>query len=304
MYNVTDNEFREGKPMKFFQSAYAKINLFLDITEKHDDGFHEICSIMHTVSLRDSVSVEIFPSVAPKIVIYVRGKYFLPCNNKNLAYRGAEAFMDALCEQFSVRIGINKRIPVAAGLAGGSSDAAAVLKALNKIKGTPFSKEKLCEIGAQLGSDIPYCVLGRTQLCTGRGEKMSYIPFKEKLNIVIAVGNEHVSTAAAYARLDEMYENFTNYEESSREKLEGITKGLREGNVRAIAENMYNIFEDAVLPMCPQARKIKEKMLEMGALGAMMSGSGPSVFGIFESKEKAEEVASALGGNAYAVTTV
>ena len=290
--------------MKIFGAANAKINLFLDVTGKQSDGFHDICSIMHSVGLRDSISVEVLPASESKISIYVKGKYYLPCNNKNIAYRGAQIFMDALCEPLHVRIGINKAIPVAAGLAGGSSDAAAVLKTLNRIKGHPFSRDKLCELGAQLGSDVPSCILGGTQLCCGRGEKMTHIPFKKRLNVVVAIGDEHVSTATAYAKLDEMYNDFKDERESALPRLDRITNGLIEGDIRMIADNMYNIFEQAILPMCPQAREIKNKMLEAGALGAMMSGSGPAVFGIFESKESAERAVKTLGENAYAVTTV
>jgi len=290
--------------MKTFEKANAKINLFLDVVGKMEDGFHEIRSIMHSVSLCDSISVERFPSSEGRISIFVRGKYFLPCNNKNLAYRAAEMFSEALQEKLSVRIGIQKRIPVAAGLAGGSSDAAAVLKALNRINGYPFTREKLCEIGEKLGSDVPYCILGKTQLCCGRGEKMQMLPFKKKLNFVVAIGDEHVSTALAYARLDEMYGDFKETGADSEQKYNALMKAIAEQDERGVAANMYNIFESAVLPMCPEAQAIKEKMLEQGALGAMMSGSGPSVFGIFESREKAEQVASLIGENAFVASSV
>ena len=290
--------------MKTFEKANAKINLFLDVVGKMDNGFHEIRSIMHSVTLCDSISVERFSSSESRISIYVKGKYFLPRNNKNLAYRAAELFSEALQESLSVRIGVQKRIPVAAGLAGGSSDAAAVLKALNRMTGYPFTREMLCKIGEALGSDVPYCILGKTQLCEGRGEKMQMIPFKKKLNFVVAIGDEHVSTAVAYSKLDEMYGDFKDADADSVQKYNALMEAIAARDERGIAANMYNIFESAVVPMCPEARAIKEKMLENGALGAMMSGSGPSVFGIFESREKAEEVAAIIGENAFAVTSV
>ena len=290
--------------MKTFEKANAKINLFLDVVRKMDDGFHEIRSVMHSISLCDSVSVERFSSSEGRISIYVKGKYFLPCNNKNLAYRAAELFSEALQEKLSIRIGIQKRIPVAAGLAGGSSDAAAVLKALNRINGYPFKREMLCKIGEKLGSDVPYCILGKTQLCCGRGEKMQMLQLKKKLNFVVAIGDEHVSTAAAYSRLDELYGDFNERASESKQRYDALLKAIAEQDERGIASNMYNIFESAVLPMCPQAQAIKEKMLENGALGAMMSGSGPSVFGIFESREKAEHVAALIGDNAFVAYSV
>ena len=290
--------------MKTFEKANAKINLFLDVVGKMDNGFHEIRSVMHSITLSDSISIERFPSSEGRISIFVKGKYFLPCNNKNLAYRAAELFSETLQEPLSVRIGIQKRIPVSAGLAGGSSDAAAVLKTLNRINGYPFTREMLCRMGEKLGSDVPFCILGKTQLCCGRGEKMQMLPLKTKMNFLVAIGDEHVSTAAAYSRLDELYGDFKARGEESEQRYNALLKAISEDDERGIASNMYNIFESAVLPLCPQAQAIKEKMLENGALGAMMSGSGPSVFGIFESKEKAEQAASVIGGNTFIAASV
>ena len=290
--------------MKTYEKANAKINLFLDVVGKMENGFHEIRSVMHSVDLSDSISIERLSCGEDRISIFVKGKYFLPCNNKNLAYRAAELFSETLCEGLSVRIVIHKRIPVSAGLAGGSSDAAAVLKALNRINSYPFTREMLCKIGEKLGSDVPYCILGKTQLCEGRGEKMQMLPFKKKMNFVVAVGDEHVSTAAAYAKLDELYGDFRERSSETKQKYDALIKAIEEQDVRKIGANMYNIFESAVLPMCPQAQAIKEKMLENGALGAMMSGSGPSVFGIFESRAEAERVSTLIGGNAFVVTSV
>ncbi|MBQ5800436.1 MAG: 4-(cytidine 5'-diphospho)-2-C-methyl-D-erythritol kinase [Clostridia bacterium] len=290
--------------MKRIENAYAKINLFLDVTGRLQNGFHEISSIMHSVGLKDTVSLEIFPhSVENRISMYIKGNYYLPCNEKNLAYRAAEAFMQAIGERFSLKIGINKNIPVSAGLAGGSSDAAAVLKGLNRMKGNPLSLERLCQVGETLGSDVPFCIMGKTQHCTGRGEKLSKIPFEKRLNLVIAIGGEHISTPMAYSKLDELYKDFESPRDN-RERLDALVLGIKEKDEKKIADNMYNIFEEAILPLCPEAREIKEKMLSLGAIGAMMSGSGPSVFGIFDSYEKAESVARALGDRAYAVTSV
>ncbi len=291
--------------MKRIENANAKINLFLDVTEKLPNGFHEISSVMHAVTLHDVVSLEIFPhSSENRISMFIKGKYYLPCNEKNLAYRAAEAFMDAIGERFSLKIGINKHIPVSAGLAGGSSDAAAVLKGLNRIKGNPLSLERLCRVGEALGSDVPFCIMGKTQLCTGKGEKLSKISLEKKLNFVIAIGNEHVSTPMAYAKLDEMYSDFKAPREKTKQRFEALMLGIENKDEKMIAENMYNVFEEAILPLCPEASEIKEKMLELGAIGAMMSGSGPSVFGIFDSYEKAKEVALQLGDCAHAVTSV
>ncbi len=290
--------------MKFYESAYAKINLTLDVTGKMDNGFHSISSVMHTVSLKDDIAVELVKPRKKLISIYVKGDYYLHCGNKNLAYRAAEAFMHAYGEEFPVHISMYKRIPVAAGMAGGSSDAAAVLRALNRAKKKPFTVGELCKIGESLGSDIPYCIRGRTHLCEGRGEILTPIKNNLCLNFVVATANEHVSTPAAYGRLDEMYDNFKTVSLSSQQRARHVISALEKSDVNALCRELYNVFESAVLPECPGATALKEKMLSLGALGALMSGSGPSVFGIFESEDAAKKVAAEIGDNAYAVHSV
>jgi 4-diphosphocytidyl-2-C-methyl-D-erythritol kinase len=290
--------------MKYYENAYAKINLFLDVTGKMENGFHSICSIMHTVSLSDSISVELAESGKKLISIYVKGKYYLNCGDKNLAYRAAEAFMDAYGEKFYVHIGINKRIPVAAGLAGGSSDAAAVLRALNRAKGDPFSYEQLCKIGEAIGSDVPFCIMGKTYLCEGRGEVLTPIQNKNVYNFVIATANERVSTPAAYGKLDSIYHDFENIEKTSDISVRDVIRPLCNFDKKTLCRSLYNVFECAVLSECPGAEELKRKMLSLGALGTMMSGSGPSVFGIFADRESAQKAANEIGADAYAVQSV
>ncbi len=290
--------------MKFYESAYAKINLFLDVTGKMENGFHSISSVMHTVSLKDDISVELVRPREKMITLYVKGDYYLHCGDKNLAYRAAEAFMHAYGEEFPVHISMYKRIPVAAGLAGGSSDAAAVLRALNRAKNKPFTVSELCKIGETLGSDIPYCIRGRTHLCEGRGELLKKIENSLSFDIVVAIANEHVSTPVAYGKLDEMYDNFKTISLTSQEKVKNVMSALEKGDKDTLCRNLYNVFEGVVLPDCPGACTLKEKMQSLGALATLMSGSGPSVFGIFPDSESAQKAAEAIGENAYVVHSV
>ena len=290
--------------MKFYESAYAKINLFLDVNCKMENGFHGISSVMHAVSLKDDITVELVRPRKELITMYIKGDFYLHCGNKNLAYRAAEAFMEAYGEKFPIHITMHKRIPVAAGLAGGSSDAAAVLRALNRAKNKPFTVSELCSIGEKLGSDVPFCIRGRTYLCEGRGEILTPVKSSLCLCAVVAIANERVSTPAAYGKLDEMYNDFKVIDSSHRQRLMQVVSALEKGDRGELCRNLYNVFEGAVLPECPGAVELKEKMLSLGAEAVMMSGSGPSVFGIFQDKQSAQNATRVIGANAYAVHSI
>ncbi len=273
--------------------AYAKINLYLDVVALRDDGFHDIKSVMHAVNLCDEITVKYSPSKARKIRVSVSGNRYLPTDEKNLAYRAAALFMDKAAVNGDIEIGIVKRIPVAAGLAGGSADAAAVLRAMNKIFDRVFSEKALLKISAELGSDVPFCLSGKTVLCEGRGEIMSSVSFPSKLKLVIAVGNEHVSTPRAYARLDEIFASFDGSIKTGGDGYFSLLiDEIKEGKISE--KGLFNVFELAVLPECPGAKSIKEKMKALGARAAMMSGSGPSVFGIFDSEATAKDAVRVL----------
>jgi len=275
------------------EKANAKINLYLDVVSVREDGFHDIKSVMHTVSLCDEISVKYIPSKTTYIKLFVAGNRFLPTDSKNLAYRAAALFLNKASITAGIEINMRKNIPVAAGLAGGSADAAAVLKALNKIFGRLFSDKALSAIGSELGSDIPFCLYGKTALCEGRGEIMTKLSDSLRLHFVIAVANEHVSTPLAYKRLDEIYSSF-----------DGSIKTGGDGHYSALLSDMkigiltqnalFNVFEPAVFPICPGAEFIKSKLVELGASASLMSGSGPSVFGVFDTEEKAKKAAEEL----------
>ena len=268
------------------ERACAKINLYLDVVSQREDGFHDIKSIMHTVSLCDEISVKYIPSKTTNIKLFVKGNRFIPTDSKNLAYRAAALFLERASVSAGLEIAMQKNIPVAAGLAGGSADAAAVLKALNKIFGKLFSDRALAAIAAELGSDIPFCLYGKTALCEGRGEIMTKLPDTLKLHFVIAVGNEHVSTPTAYKRLDELYSGFDGSVKTGGEAYYSrLISDMKNGSVSQDA--LFNVFEPAVLPICPNAEKIKVILKENGAGATLMSGSGPSVFGVFDDEASA-----------------
>ena len=286
--------------------AYAKINLYLDVLSKRDDGFHEVKTVMHTVSLADEITVSVSESDRPQVRLTVIGHPKLPTDSRNLAVRAAELFLASTLIRDEVNIRLVKRIPVAAGLAGGSSDAAAVLRALNKAYKRPLTEKRLLQLAAELGSDVPYCLIGGTALCYGRGENMQRLPDRLKLNLVLAVGKEHVSTPQAYAELDKLYSDFKAERSDAHESLyDAISKAIQSGEITD--SKLYNIFENAIFATCHEAESIKERMLELGATHALMSGSGPSVYGIFKSKadaEKAKDTLVSLGVSAYTAETV
>ena len=288
------------------EKANAKINLFLDVIALRDDGFHDIKTVMHSVSLCDEITVSYMPSAVTKIKMQLAGNRYLPIDEKNLAVRAARLYLEMAHKTALIEIKLDKRIPVAAGLAGGSSDAAATLRAMNRLFGKLFTERALFKMAAKLGSDVPYCLYGKTALCEGRGEIITKLPDTVRLNAVIAIANERVSTPTAYGSLDEMYSSFDGSISSLGDCYYAeLLKSLESGSFANNA--LFNIFEGAVLPMCPKAAGIKKRMYELGATAALMSGSGPSVFGIFENEAKAKVACESLRSEkimAYSVNSV
>ena len=274
-----------------YESANAKINLFLDVTGRRPDGYHELHSCMQTVGLSDTVSAEILPPKEGRSIRLQCSDASLPCDEKNLAYRAAVLFMEETDTVCDLRLHIEKRIPVSAGLGGGSADAAAVLRLLNKNLDKPLSTEQLCSIGARLGADVPFCITGGTCRCEGVGEILSPVVTRPDYTVLIAKDGEGVSTPEAFSRLDEKYNGFACY---TPRDTESIYAALAGGDVRALAHAVYNIFEDVILPVRPKALELKQFMNAYGAICTLMSGSGPSVFGIFASDARAEVCAAAL----------
>ena len=288
------------------EKAYAKINLTLDVTSRREDGFHDVLTVMHTLSLCDELTVTVSPSRTPTVSLELSCEHRLPTDDRNIAVKAAKLYQSRAGITDSVAITLAKRIPVAAGLAGGSTDAAATLRALNRIYGKRLSDKMLLSLAAELGSDVPFCLIGGTALCRGRGERIDRLPDLRNLSVVVAIADgEHVSTPDAYTALDKMYSNFDgSIPTVGAERTASLIESIKTG--RLDTASLYNVFEDAILPACPGAAAIKEKMLELGATASLMSGSGPSVFGIFDSDDAAKsarEQLSLLGYRAFFATS-
>ena len=269
------------------EHAYAKINLYLDVLNKREDGFHDIKTVMHTVSLCDDITVSVRRAEKSSVHLSVAGHPKLPTDSRNLAVRAAELFLNTTLIGAEVHIRLVKRIPVAAGMAGGSSDAAAVLRAMNKAFKRPLTEKRLLELAAELGSDVPYCLIGGTALCYGRGERMERLPEALHLTLLVAIADEYVSTPRAYGELDRLYSDFKTERDSSHQgAFDSVIEAARSGKTDDL--KFYNIFENAVFGTCTKAEKIKKQMLDLGATHALMSGSGPSVFGVFQNSAQAE----------------
>ena len=264
-------------------SAYAKVNLTLDILGKRDDGYHEVDMILQSIGLCDMVEIS---KRTEGISVQTDGAD-LPDDNTNLAYKAAEVFFAEQNIDGGANIRVTKRIPMAAGLAGGSADAAAVLRGLNEIFATDLSNDELCRMGAIIGSDVPFCILGGTYRGMGRGEILQRLPNKLTLPVVIAKPPVSVSTAWAY----------TEYDRHPAEKHpdnENITKAIKTGDTKKIAALLCNVLESVTIRAYPVIEEYKRMMTDLGASAALMSGSGPTVFGIVESVEQAKKIAGVM----------
>ena len=264
--------------------AFAKINLGLDVLGKREDGYHEVRMIMQTIRMYDQLDMR--KSVEPGIHLTTNKKY-IPVDENNLVWRAAKLMMDTCGIMEGVSIHLHKVIPVAAGMAGGSSDAAATLVGMNRLFHCGLSKEKLMELGVQIGADVPYCVLRGTALAEGIGEKLTVLPPMPDCWILIGKPGISVSTKYVYTTLD-------LNTDTVHPDIDGRTKALEDGNLYGITERMGNVLQDVTIPAYPEVERIKEQMKTLGAVNAMMSGSGPTVFGIFDNEEKAQEACQKL----------
>lgn len=259
--------------------AYAKINLGLDVIRKREDGYHDVCMIMQTVSLYDTIKIK----VSEKPGITVRNNLtFLPNDHRNLVYKAAACFMDNLNIKKGVQIMLRKKIPVAAGLAGGSSDAAATLSGLNLLFQTGLSQGELRKLGVKLGADVPYCIMMGTALSEGIGEVLT--PLKPMPDCDILLVKPNISVSTKY-----VYENLKLNAGVTHPDIIRIKMAIEEGNLLNLAESMDNILQTVTIKDYPVITEIKDKMMELGALTSLMSGSGPTVFGIFSDHELAEK---------------
>ena len=272
--------------MERTELAYAKLNLFLDVTGRRADGYHDLTSVMHAVTLADTVTVRAQHADYSCVTVEMVNSD-VPADERNLAYLAAEAFLEETGIQASVFVRVEKAIPDRAGLGGGSADAAATLRALNAMFASPLSMDALVALGARLGADVPFCLVGGTRLCHGKGERMQHYPMEDMAFVIVTPREEKVATPAAYAMLDEAFDNYENEDGALHEALFDF---FREDGI----DGMYNVFEGVVLPSCPRAAHLRSRLIALGAKGAMMSGSGTAVFGVFDSEEAARAAAEEL----------
>ena len=267
--------------------AYAKVNLTLDILRRRDDGYHDLQMVMQSVDLSDSLTVT--PAQGHGRMSTTLS--FLPGDDRNLAQSAAAAFRAAAGTGPQVDIHIEKRIPVCAGLGGGSADAAAVLHAMNTLSGAVLPVEALAAAGMQVGSDVPFCVLGGTALAEGRGELLTPLPPLPECHVVICKPPFPISTPKLFAQVDVR-------RIARRPDTAGLIAALEGQDLPRVARRLYNVFEDVLEPRqrC-QINAIKAALIDCGALGASMSGSGPSVFGLFDRAEAAQAAYGQLAGH-------
>ena len=272
--------------MKIYEKAPAKINLVLDALHKRDDGFHEVEMIMTMVDLADRLTME---SLSRDQIIITSQVGYIPLDEKNLAFQAAKLIKERYKVKQGVYIHLDKKIPVAAGLAGGSSDAAATLRGLNRLWRLNISEQELCELGAELGSDVPFCVTGGTALATGRGEILTPIASPPQCWVVLAKPSINVSTADVYGRFRV---NHVKKHPSVQTMIDAINKG----SFNDVCDNLGNVLEDVTLNLYPEVRQIKESMIRLGADGVLMSGSGPTVFGLVSKEAKLSRLYNGLRG--------
>ena len=258
--------------------ALAKINLGLDVVRRRDDGYHEVRMIMQTINLFDRLEIKKIKESAIKIHTNL---FFLPVNENNLVYKAAKLLIDEFGIQEGVSVGLTKKIPVAAGMAGGSTDAAAMLFGMNRLFGLGLSKKQLMERGVKIGADVPYCIMRGTALAEGIGDKLSPLPEMVKCPVLIAKPQISVSTKF-------VYQNLKLDDKTVHPDIERLIEDIRNKDLKAVSDHMGNVLESVTIPNYPVISQIKEQMMDSGAVGSMMSGSGPTVFGLFDDSRTAQ----------------
>lgn len=259
--------------------AYAKINLALDVIGKRPNGYHDVRMIMQTIRLYDKVAIK---RIQNSDIIVKTNLHYLPTNENNLVYAAAKLFLEKQNITEGVHINLEKRIPVAAGMAGGSTDAAATLWGLNEMFETKLTTQELMELGVKLGADVPYCLLRGTALSEGIGEILT--PLRNAPPCLCLIVKPPVSVSTKF-----VYENLVLNNETNHPDIDGMLDAINTGSLQKVSSLLGNVLETVTLKEYPQIRQIKEDILSLGAKGALMSGSGPTVFGIFDDRKVAEK---------------
>ena len=264
--------------------ALAKINLGLDVVRRREDGYHEVRMIMQTIHLYDRLDIKRTKEPGIQIQTYLS---FPPVNENNLIYKAAKLLMDEFSITDGVSVKLDKRIPVAAGMAGGSTDAAAMLIGVNRLFSLGLTKRQLMERGVQIGADVPYCIMRGTALAEGIGEALSPLPPMVKCPVLIAKPSISVSTKF-------VYQNLKLDDTTIHPDIDRLIDDIKAKNLHDIAAHMGNVLETVTIPNYPVIDEIKKHMLSNGAVGAMMSGSGPTVFGLFDDEDTAKKAYKAM----------
>lgn len=282
MYTVYKKHGEYGDYMEYIKlKSRAKINLTLDVTAKRDDGYHDLEMIMQTVSLYDSI----FIKKAEKDGIVVKTNlYYLPTDERNITFKAAKLIKEEFGIHQGVYIELTKRIPVAAGLAGGSGNCAAVIKGMNRLFNLNLSMDEMMELGARLGSDVPYCLMEGTALAQGRGEVLT--PLAPCPHFYVLLSKPDISVSTAY-----VYKNLKLNEVKSHPNTKAVLEAIASGDKEGISQGLSNVLETVTIPYKPIVGDIKKFIENQGSLGVLMSGSGPTVFALFDKKETAKEAA-------------
>lgn len=265
-------------------NAYAKVNLGLDVLRRREDGYHELRMIMQTVDLYDTLTLEKTEETGIVMTCNIEG---LPCDERNLVYKSAKLMFEEYKLPGGIRIHLEKRIPMAAGMAGGSTDAAAVFNGMNELYALGIAKERLCELGVRIGADVPYCIVGGTALSEGIGEVLTVLPNVPDCVVLIAKPDFDVSTKYVFENL---HANSLTYHPD----IDAMAESIRAGDLNGVVKVMDNVLETVTEAKYTEITDIKNIMREHGAMRAMMSGSGPTVFGLYEKKEDAKKAADAI----------
>ncbi|MCK9217747.1 MAG: 4-(cytidine 5'-diphospho)-2-C-methyl-D-erythritol kinase [Firmicutes bacterium] len=263
--------------MKYILKAPAKINLAIDVLSKRPDGYHEVNLIMQSISLCDIIELK---TINENKIIVATSSESVPNGNKNIVYKAAELIKDKYNIKTGVEIEIEKNIPVAAGLGGGSTDAAAVIKLLNKAWKLGMPEKEILNIGGMIGADVPFCIVGGTAFAEGLGEKLTPLNPIPDCFILLAKPDVNISTKKVYEGLD-------INKIDKRPDISGIIDAIDRGQLEKLAAKLCNVLEGVTIDMCPLVQTIKKSFIEYGAIGSSMSGSGPTVFGIFDNQNKA-----------------
>lgn len=271
-----------------YEGAYAKLNLTLDVLGRREDGYHDLKSVMQTVSIRDDIEIDIGTGKPWCLKCDLEG---IPTDERNLAWKAAKVYCDAMgYDPDGIEIRITKRIPSQAGMGGGSADAAAVLRALNRHYGEPLSIGALAELGGRIGSDVPFCVIGGTCMCEGRGEKLRKLPDMPDCIFVVCKPDFSVSTPELYRKLDEAA--IPKHPDN-----QAMESAILAGDLEKVAHNLYNVFDPVVTQEHPELNYIKSLFHQYGAIGYQMTGSGSACFAIVAEFEVAAVICNMLREN-------